>query len=389
MSMRRGHRRKAVEGLAQLACYVLGAAAPSVDRLRNHLSVLPPGHLTGEALQHGIACLAHVGLRQLGLEALDKDGALADAYWGSLRAHLRTLAEVERLGHLFDDSAIPWLVLKGPILAEKVYPSANLRPYSDLDLLVPAGSFRAAVEVLEAAGGTLLDREWNVLLAQSRAQLHLRTGRGCIVDLHWHVLNRGHVRRGFAIDIGHMLDRQTSVEIDGRMVPTLNSADTLAYLCLHAGVAGGSRLLWLLDVHLAAQRLDGPAAWAEFVATVSRWRARAITGVVLRRAMLLFRTQVPSRVLEALQPPAALRPLVAVSTIMWPGSRLGTRSALPTLLIRDTAVETIRAARARLRERGEDAAWAGAAAPGDQQRGLRIHYLSLVDRSGLAADVGR
>ncbi|HEX5580896.1 MAG TPA: nucleotidyltransferase family protein, partial [Gemmatimonadaceae bacterium] len=69
----------------------------------------------------------------------------------ALRADARRLQLAEALSAL-RARRLPSVVLKGAYLAEHVYPSPALRPMGDVDLLVPAHSFDAAVEVLTCIG---------------------------------------------------------------------------------------------------------------------------------------------------------------------------------------------------------------------------------------------
>src|SRR5690348_4097112 len=53
---------------------------------------------------------------------------------------------------LLTDASLDFLVLKGPALAQQVYPQPSLRSFSDLDLMVHERDLRAIQRVLLAAG---------------------------------------------------------------------------------------------------------------------------------------------------------------------------------------------------------------------------------------------
>jgi len=87
---------------------------------------------------------------------------LADALAAGRARHLvmtRALAAV--LARLAADG-IPALPLKGPVLAETVYPEPAWRPFADLDILVRPADRRRADAVRPMALGNLrtLDRGW-------------------------------------------------------------------------------------------------------------------------------------------------------------------------------------------------------------------------------------
>lgn len=105
------------------------------------------------------------------------------------RAHAKALFATERAGNQLHElvgelagTDLRWVVLKGPPLAERLYPDPVCRPCRDLDLLVPA-------EELDPAG-VLLTR-LGYRLQPDRHTHHLRylrpgsAGWDDIVELHW------------------------------------------------------------------------------------------------------------------------------------------------------------------------------------------------------------
>jgi hypothetical protein len=52
----------------------------------------------------------------------------------------------------FGRQHIPVVVLKGEIFADHLYPRPDLRPFGDVDLLVPQRDFPRAQRVMSAAG---------------------------------------------------------------------------------------------------------------------------------------------------------------------------------------------------------------------------------------------
>ena len=147
-------------------------------------------------------------------------------------AHLRVLADLDAVVASLSDGAVPFLVVKGPVLSEHLYPSPDLRTYEDLDLLIPPGSFERAVDALRASGSVLLDRNWALTRADTRGQLHFQLPMGTLADVHWHLLNRENVRDGFSITTDDLFERSREVDVGGRSVPTLDPVDTLLHVAL-------------------------------------------------------------------------------------------------------------------------------------------------------------
>ncbi|MEQ3540652.1 nucleotidyltransferase family protein [Pseudonocardia tropica] len=184
------------------------------------------------------------------------------------------------LGRKLDEAGVDWLVLKGPVLSEIVYRRPGVREYADLDVLVRPADFERAVDVLVAAGSTLVDGNWPMIRRQQRGELSLIGPGGVVVDLHWHVINDPQVRSELALDTGELFGNARTVRIGGAQVRTLDEVDTVVHTAVHAWKSGGDRLRWLLDVQQAALRVDDGAAVRE--------RARAL-GVELPVSLMLRR----------------------------------------------------------------------------------------------------
>jgi hypothetical protein len=172
--------------------------------------------------------------------------------------HLRTIADLRFLDACLGE-AVPWLVLKGPALAASAHGEVGLRPYVDLDVLVPPRHLEAAIERLTVAGAEVQDRNWTLLRDTLKGEVHLRLPQGTHLDLHWHLLNDAPIRDQFTIGIAGLFDRRRSVDVDGATVPTLGGVDTIAYVALHALLSGAHRLIWLKDLErLFVRRLAAP-----------------------------------------------------------------------------------------------------------------------------------
>lgn len=231
------------------------------------------------------------------------DEATADELARYHRTHvtdqLRAIADLSALGLLLAGADIPWLVIKGPVLAALIYPRPELRTFEDVDIVVPQSAFADVIRVLEGAGLEIVDRNWELIRSERRGQLHITLPNGTVADVHWHLLNRDYVREGFRIEMGPVFDRARTVRIDGLALRTLSDVDGLVHLCLHAALAGGDRLIWLKDVDLA---VAAGTTWPDVVRLARSWRAATAVGTILARAAQAFGTPVPDDVLRELLP---------------------------------------------------------------------------------------
>jgi hypothetical protein len=254
--------------------------------------------LVNAAVRHGVAAAVHLSTR--GLDALDPAaaGALAELHHHGVARHLRTIADLAWVGARLDGLGARWLVVKGPVLAASVYALPELRSYGDLDLVVEAAAFPEVVAHLEASGVELLDHNWTLAQDERRGQVHLALPSGTVVDLHWHLVNRGTVRSSLAVPTTELFDRSRRVALGPVEVPTL---------------AGGGRLQWIKDVERVAAANDD---WDAVLDRARAWGAGPLVGSMLRRAEAIG-ASAPREVTDALVAPLS-RAVNAVIDRRWP-----------------------------------------------------------------------
>lgn len=151
---------------------------------------------------------------------------------------------------------LPFLFLKGPVLAQKLYGDLSLRISSDIDLLVPLEKLGQAELVLKEMGyekteyfSTLLnDWKWrHHHLTFYHPQSKVK------VELHW----RMHPGPGKEAAFENLWKRRGEITMGKVNVPMLGNEDLFVFLTLHGARHGWSRLRWLHDIHyLCAQELD-------------------------------------------------------------------------------------------------------------------------------------
>ncbi len=66
--------------------------------------------------------------------------------------HLLVSREIAQISTAFNGMGIPYAILKGPVLADGVYPSISARPYGDLDIFVPRERHGDAYNILQELG---------------------------------------------------------------------------------------------------------------------------------------------------------------------------------------------------------------------------------------------
>lgn len=185
--------------------------------------------------------------------------------------------------------------LKGPLLADRVYPDPALRPSGDLDLLVPEPALERAAAAL-AARGFRLDPRQGKYQRRHGHHLHLDRAPGPAVELHFRP------QSGFrsAIPGGELLARaRAHASAAGNPLLVLAPEDELLSLSLHAAKHLVERQGWLLDLLLLLERhpsLDWPAV----AARARLYRCSRATALVLHRVQALGGA-VPDAVLAPLE----------------------------------------------------------------------------------------
>src|SRR5207249_4803725 len=108
----------------------------------------------------------------------------------------------------------------------------------------------------------------------------------------------------------------------GVSLHTLESTDTVLQLSLHAGLAGGSRLLWLKDVDQAVRHVSPD--WAEFVSRARSWNVGDLVAVVLRRSRAALNLPVENTLLRELVRCPSWQAIVRASELISPPQRTPT-----------------------------------------------------------------
>lgn len=242
------------------------------------LARTPPDRLRGlarAAAMHGI-----VGYVSRAVEASSARDRVPTRTRAELRhatedlvaRHEAVVSNLQQLRIVFDTLQVPWVVVKGPVLAEPVHGAGELRTYGDLDVIVPPEHFGAALDGFTDGGADVLAGDWRRRRDERAGEVPVRLPSGLLVDVHWHLINTGSVRDHFRIPIDELLRRRTSVIVGGVEVPTLDPADTLVHVALHTTLSGSNRLVWIKDMERLVARY-GQDVLDEATARAAAWGA--------------------------------------------------------------------------------------------------------------------
>jgi hypothetical protein len=208
-------------------------------------------------------------------------------------ARARSRSELTRFGRVADSLGCAWVAVKGDALAEDVYPRPDLRRGVDTDVLVEPARFGDVLEGLQSEGWRLLDLNWPLLDRVMLGEVRLQSPTGALYDVHWHLLNSDGARRQFHLPTKELLVRRRVLDSG---LTVLADVDQLLHLALHGALAGGHRLLWLVDLYLASLRI---VDWPATADACGRARIGPALGLLARRANTLLRTAIPPSALDS------------------------------------------------------------------------------------------
>lgn len=153
----------------------------------------------------------------------------------------------------FATGGVDCLVLKGTSFADRLYADPALRPFDDIDLLVPTEALPAARATLAGCGlaavpqtsgryaGRYAEEKWSHPLLGSSP-----------VELHWDLVNSPKIRRFISVDYRRLAAARTAT---GALEP----AALLYVAAIHAVTGHGfDRLQQVFDMLQAARGVAGP-----------------------------------------------------------------------------------------------------------------------------------
>jgi hypothetical protein len=227
---------------------------------------------------------------------------LASGFAASTARHLLMTRELGGVLRHLAAAGIEAIVLKGPVLAESVYPHPALRPFSDLDVLVrPADRLRADTALRGLGHRRVADEHsWDFDVAYDGATLY-ETPAGIRIDLHWALLTEP--RFVWNGDEAGIWDRAVPITVAGQGARGLAREDLVLYLAAHLAVHHAlAGLLRAWDVALLLEREGDALDWTTVLARAARWRVRHALFFVLLGAHAAFDAPVPPEVLARLRP---------------------------------------------------------------------------------------
>jgi ABC-type Na+ transport system ATPase subunit NatA len=183
-----------------------------------------------------------------------------------------------RVAGALQAASIPFLLLRGPVLARWLYDDPTERRYVDVDLLVPAGRRGDAAAALEAFGLRPLLANAAPSEREPHAETFVDTARGP-VDLHWTLKGIG----AEVESVWPVLSRdREEMRVGGARIPVPGPAARVLTIALHAAQHGPQGGAHLEDARRAVERLPR-SIWEDAAALARELDALAAFAAGIRQ----------------------------------------------------------------------------------------------------------
>jgi hypothetical protein len=165
--------------------------------------------------------------------------------------HDAHLALLDRIDRRFEQARLRAVVLKGPLLAERLYARPYARATSDLDLLVIEADLDVACAALADLGFSLEEGPEGERFRREHHHVRLSHPDALPLELHF----QGYVGFGRTLPSAPLLERSRAAA-GLAWLRVLEPADELVFLAVHAAVHRFVRLGWLEDIRLLLEKMS-------------------------------------------------------------------------------------------------------------------------------------
>lgn len=247
------------------------------------------------AQRRGLAGLILQGINRHGL-SISKEirVALSASATRVAAENLHMLHETERIVRAFDDRGVPVMLLKGAALQLGVYPTTDLRPMSDIDLLVHEHDAGQALHILDELGcrrGFSLLRDDFFPKFHYEVEVIVPSVRPVRIDLHarpFRPLRFSRIIRDDAFWTGAL---HAPIGTTTALIPRPET--NFIHLAAHAAFHGFSRLIWLYDIHRFVETSGAQMDWNLVAANCHEWRLTLPVRQAVKRVSDTLETFIP------------------------------------------------------------------------------------------------
>lgn len=259
-------------------------------------------HKVGPLFYHH---LSHLGIKTIPASLQDKFRHYSQTMAGR---NLFVTFELTRLLSLMTENGIDTLPYKGPVLAQTIYKTLNLRLFSDLDIIVQPQDIYRVEDLLMAEGY----RPYYGKKTKAELAAHMQApaehtydfyhdNKQVFIEVHWRFWPKT-----FSLvspnDIWH---RRQTATVAGKTVSTLTIEDYLIILCMHGSRHVWQRLSWLCDIAMLLHNYP-ELHWPQVIEQANQWGVRRMLYLGLYLAHTWLNAPLPESILQQLSADAKL-----------------------------------------------------------------------------------
>lgn len=204
---------------------------------------------------------------------------------------------------ILSEEAVEFIVFKGYILANLIYPEPNTRPFSDIDILIRKRDFHKTVRILRENGFirrkfTFPDLPESIIRKYEFSfHLHKKDNIPLNLDIHTNLCESLHP---FYFPVEEFWKNTRNITVKDTEITILGAENLLISQCIHVLKHFFFKLIWIYDVHRIIETLE--IDWNKLIEFT---RKHGISKVVFWTFILsreLFDTAVPDYILSQLSP---------------------------------------------------------------------------------------
>lgn len=202
---------------------------------------------------------------------------------------------------------IDFMVVKGPVLGQMIYPTPAIRYFRDMDIIIRPSDRVAVGKALEEVGyrveedaiGYLPQLTPGVLALRHTQYFDRRQPDVLPIEVHWN---------NFLVDdlvlrnMGAIWDRAQEVTVEGMTIKAPSREDHLMHLCAHAHSHRFVNLFWLSDLLVMIRDHSEGFDWDLFTRTVVEEEIETPVYYSFKLVNALFGQEVPAEVMDATRP---------------------------------------------------------------------------------------
>lgn len=223
---------------------------------------------------------------------------LSQSYQDAWLRNQHHLSVVGATVDALERAGITTVLLKGAALALAVYERVGLRPFGDVDVLVPTAAAEAARDLLHQQGWTPI-RHVAASSLSLRHGVNFTNGKGVDLDLHWVSLADS---GGDGLSDHGFWQRAVPWQMPGATSRVLSPADQLLHVCVHgAHWAHLPTEHWQADAVTVIRRAGEALEWDTLVTEARERRMSLQVTRALDRLVKEHHVEVPAAAHDALR----------------------------------------------------------------------------------------